>query len=110
MTGRGHELERDVVARVREDDLFLDSIALGEDPSAGTDPLAAFLIDAKNALDADMPPAPTLEELGIAAPVVDELAARRNQRIPSSVAASVSMVVLKILADRCTISAKASVV
>ena len=81
MTGRGHELERDVVARVREDDLFLDSIALGEDPSAGTDPLAAFLIDAKNALDADMPPAPTLEELGIAAPVVDELAARRNRRV-----------------------------
>lgn len=81
MTGQRHESEREVIAQLRDDDAFLDSLALGEDPSAGADPLAALFVDAKRAIEADMPPVPTLAELGIELPEVDELAERRSRHV-----------------------------
>lgn len=41
-------------------DAFFDALMLGDDPSAGTDPLAAALLDLKADVDRPMPPAPQL--------------------------------------------------
>lgn len=41
-------------------DAFIDALMLGDDPSAGTDPLAAALLDLKADIDRPMPPAPQL--------------------------------------------------
>lgn len=41
-------------------DAFFDALMLGDDPSVGTDPLAAALLDLKADVDRPMPPAPQL--------------------------------------------------
>ena len=41
-------------------DAFIEALMLGDDPSAGTDPLAAALLDLKADVDRPMPPAPQL--------------------------------------------------
>ena len=41
-------------------DAFFDALMLGDDPSAGTDPLAAALLELKADVDRPMPPAPQL--------------------------------------------------
>lgn len=63
-----------------ESDAFFDALALGDDPSAGTDPLAAALLDLKDDVDRPMPPAPQLAEAGEAAANVASLDAARAAR------------------------------
>lgn len=63
MTRRADEPHRDEDATVQftsvsGDDAFVDAIAAGEDPSHGTDPLAAALLGLKREVDAPMPAAP----------------------------------------------------
>lgn len=43
-----------------QSDAFIDALLLGDDPSAGTDPLAAALLELKADVDRPMPPAPQL--------------------------------------------------
>ena len=43
-----------------QSDAFIDALLLGDDPSAGTDPLAAALLNLKADVDRPMPPAPQL--------------------------------------------------
>lgn len=47
------------------DDVFLTQISRGADPSDGADPLADLLLSLRDEISADMPAAPTLEELGV---------------------------------------------
>ncbi|WJY96847.1 hypothetical protein [Corynebacterium fournieri] len=63
-----------------ESDAFFDALALGDDPSAGTDPLAAALLDLKDDVDRPMPPAPQLAGAGEAAANVASLDAARAAR------------------------------
>lgn len=43
-----------------QSDAFIEALLLGDDPSAGTDPLAAALLELKADVDRPMPPAPQL--------------------------------------------------
>lgn len=70
------------------DDVFLTELSRGADPSGGTDPLADLLLSLHDEISADMPAAPTLEELGVTLPEATEepagdvidLGAQRSKR------------------------------
>ncbi|AZA12027.1 hypothetical protein [Corynebacterium gerontici] len=73
---------------LRADDEFLSALARGEDPSNGGDELAHLLLLARQDVMSDLPPAPTLRELGFAGfseavtgelPVVDAVEARSSR-------------------------------
>ena len=63
-----------------ESDAFFEALALGDDPSDGTDPLAAALLGLKDDVDRPMPPAPQLTGAGEAAVNVASLDAARAAR------------------------------
>ncbi len=81
------------------DDDFLTQLSRGTDPSGGTDPLAELLLSLQDEVNADMPAAPTLEELGVVLPVVADAepetggvidlgAERKKRRGPSKIASA----------------------
>ena len=64
-------------------DAFFDALMLGDDPSAGTDPLAAALLDLKADVDRPMPPAPQLytEHAGNVASLEEKRAEKAKRRV-----------------------------
>ena len=64
-------------------DAFFDALMLGDDPSAGTDPLAAALLDLKADVDRPMPPAPQLytEHAGNVASLEEKRAEKAKLRV-----------------------------
>ena len=83
--GAGHETARHLEAFV-DDDEFLTALSRGEDPSSGTDELAALLLDLRAQVERPMPPAPEIDGAddiaGESAQVVDLADARRRRRGP----------------------------
>ena len=44
-----------------DDDAFLTALSRGEDPSGGSDPLAAMLLELRDDVHQEMPPAPVVK-------------------------------------------------
>lgn len=65
---------------IQSTDAFLDALARGEDPSGGEDPLASALLGMRAEVNAQMPPAPTLAELGLVEGVASISRERRKRR------------------------------
>lgn len=70
---------------IQSTDAFLDALARGEDPSSGEDPLASALLGMRAEVNAQMPPAPTLAELGLVEGVasISRERAKRRTFLPS---------------------------
>ena len=69
-----------------QSDAFIDALSLGDDPSAGTDPLAAALLELKDDVERPMPPAPQLhtdnaQPAGNVASLDDKHAEKAKRRI-----------------------------
>lgn len=70
-----------------ESDAFIDALSLGDDPSGGTDPLAAALLELKADIDRPMPEAPQLDaldpapEAGRSVTSLDSARARRKRQV-----------------------------
>lgn len=70
---------------IESTDAFLNALSRGEDPTAGEDPLAAALLDMRAEVNAPMPAAPTLAELGLVEGVasISRQRAKRRTFLPT---------------------------
>ena len=67
-------------------DAFIEALMLGDDPSAGNDPLAAALLELKGDVDRPMPPAPQLyvedsQSVGNVASLDEKRAEKAKRRV-----------------------------
>lgn len=75
---------QDIAAQLQplvDDDAFLTELSLGNDPSAGDDPLAALFLELRDEVEAPMPPAPIVEGADHEPEVISLAAARRRRRV-----------------------------
>lgn len=75
---------QDIAAQLQplvDDDAFLTELSLGNDPSAGDDPLAALFLELRDEVEAPMPPAPVVEGADQEPEVISLAAARRRRRV-----------------------------
>lgn len=84
MAKRNDAETQDIAAQLQplvDDDAFLTELSLGNDPSAGDDPLAALFLELRDEVEAPMPPAPVVEGADQEPEVISLAAARRRRRV-----------------------------
>ncbi len=84
MAKRNDAETQDIAAQLQplvDDDAFLTELSLGNDPSAGDDPLAALFLELRDEVEAPMPPAPVVEGADQEPGVISLAAARRRRRV-----------------------------